>query len=99
MILQTRTHLVTTLLYGMYRGFRGTDEHSGYNFPWSPFYLIPFSGKLYFKLAPASYHNYHHSHSKGNYSNLFTLWDTIFGTNKSYHKYLEKERQKSMKEE
>ena len=43
-------------------------------------------------LAPASYHNYHHSHNKGNYATFFCIWDTIFGTNQSYYEYLEKRR-------
>ena len=34
---------------------------SGFEFPWSPFRLLPFS-------ASATYHDYHHSHNRGNFS-------------------------------
>ena len=43
-------------------------------------------------LAPASYHNYHHTHNIGNCSTFFSIWDTIFGTNQSYYNYLKKLR-------
>ena len=57
-----------------------TPTHSSYEFPWSPFRLIPFS-------APASYHNCHHTHNVGNYATFFALWDTVFGTNRAYYKF------------
>lgn len=45
--------------------------------------LLPLSGS-------ANYHNYHHTHNIGNYSSFFTFWDTIFGTNKNYFKFIAK---------
>ena len=66
------------------------DAHSGYEFPWSPFRLIPFS-------ASAGYHDYHHLTSMGNFSTFFTWWDTLFGTNKPYYELLEEERAKLLK--
>jgi sterol desaturase/sphingolipid hydroxylase (fatty acid hydroxylase superfamily) len=35
----------------------------------------------------AEYHNFHHSHNIGNYSSFFSVWDTVFGTNKHYFEY------------
>ena len=53
------------------------DGHSGYEFSWSPFRLLPFS-------SSAESHNYHHSHNDGNYGSFFILWDTIMGSNQAY---------------
>ena len=86
-LLDRRCHFVTMNIWGLYRVTEGGDAHCGYEFPWSPFRLIPFSGILCVMLAPASYHNYHHSHNKGNYATFFCIWDTIFGTNQSYYEY------------
>jgi sterol desaturase/sphingolipid hydroxylase (fatty acid hydroxylase superfamily) len=48
-------------------------------------------------LGSASYHDFHHTHNVGNYSSFFQIWDTIFGTNKSYFKYLEKVKESRRK--
>lgn len=80
LLLDTRIHLVTTLVWTVYRVSESHDAHSGYDWPWSPFRLVPFS-------APASYHNFHHSHNVGNYATFFSLWDTVFGTNQSFLKW------------
>ena len=88
------------MVWIIYRIFESADAHSGYEFPWSPYRLVPFSGIfLVLNLAPASYHNYHHTHNKGNYATFFSLWDTVFGTNKSYNAFIEKRQKKSEKEE
>ena len=57
------------------------EAHVGYEFSWSPYRLIPFS-------TDASYHDYHHSHNIGNYSSQFIFWDTLFGDNKTYRKFV-----------
>jgi sterol desaturase/sphingolipid hydroxylase (fatty acid hydroxylase superfamily) len=44
------------------------------------FRLLPMSGS-------AEYHNFHHSHNVGNYASFFTIWDTVFGSNKYYFEY------------
>lgn len=59
------------------------DSHSGYEFSWSPYRLLPLSGS-------ASYHDFHHSTNIGNYGSYFTFWDTLFKTNTVYFKYLAK---------
>ena len=53
------------------------DGHCGYEFSWSPYRLLPLSGS-------SEYHNYHHSHNVGNFGSWFSLWDTLFSTNKDY---------------
>jgi len=86
-ILGPHMHMYTGLLWGVVRILETHDTHSGYEFPFSPFALIPFS-------ATGPYHDYHHTHNVGNYSTFFTIWDTVFGSNKAYFEY-EAERQKS----
>lgn len=70
-----------------------TDSHSGYEFSWSPYRLLPLSGKLFryrgsiYILGSASYHHFHHFYNKGNFGVLFTIWDVLCGTNSDYFKY------------
>jgi sterol desaturase/sphingolipid hydroxylase (fatty acid hydroxylase superfamily) len=68
----------------VYRTLETMDGHCGYEFPWSPFRVMPFSGS-------SEYHNFHHSYNEGNYSSLFTYWDTIFKTNEHFYKLRPKE--------
>jgi len=63
------------------------DGHCGYDFPWSPYRLLPFSGS-------AAVHDYHHSHNVGNFGTFFTYWDDFMGTSKDFHKYLKKQAEK-----
>jgi sterol desaturase/sphingolipid hydroxylase (fatty acid hydroxylase superfamily) len=35
----------------------------------------------------AEYHNFHHSHNVGGFGSFFTLWDTVFGTNKDFFEF------------
>jgi sterol desaturase/sphingolipid hydroxylase (fatty acid hydroxylase superfamily) len=79
-ILGTHMNYSTLLVWTAVRMLETVDGHSGFEFSWSPFRLLPFS-------TSASYHNYHHSHNIGNYSSMFSLWDTIFGSNSSYFLY------------
>jgi sterol desaturase/sphingolipid hydroxylase (fatty acid hydroxylase superfamily) len=80
LILGKNIHFFTFILWAMMRMGETLDGHCGYEFSWSPYRLVPFS-------SSARYHDFHHSHNIGNYSSLFSLWDTIFGTNKVYNKY------------
>ena len=45
-LLDRKMHEVTLLVWGIYRLFETGDAHSGYDFPWSPFRLIPFSSRV-----------------------------------------------------
>lgn len=80
-ILGAKVHLVTYILWLIIRVLETLDGHSGYEFSWSPYRLLPLSGS-------ANYHNYHHTHNDGNYGSFFMIWDTFLGTNKNYWKYL-----------
>jgi len=77
-LLGTRMHLFTNLVWSGLRTAESLDGHSGYEFSWSPYRLIPFSGS-------ATYHDFHHLYNLGNFSSFFSLWDTICGTNKKYY--------------
>jgi sterol desaturase/sphingolipid hydroxylase (fatty acid hydroxylase superfamily) len=74
-------HLATLQFWLAMRVFETVDGHSGYEFSWSPYRLLPFS-------TSSEYHNYHHSHNVGNYESFFSIWDTVLGTNKSFMKHL-----------
>jgi sterol desaturase/sphingolipid hydroxylase (fatty acid hydroxylase superfamily) len=86
-ILGKNLHMATYLAWVMLRTAEGVDGHCGYEFPWSPFRLIPFSGS-------ASYHDFHHSHNVGNYSSQLTIWDTVFGDNTAYVEYMRAQEEK-----
>lgn len=80
-LLANKVHLVTVTMWVAMRVTETIDGHSGFEFSWSPYRLLPFSGS-------ASYHNYHHTHNVGNYSSFFTMWDTLCGTSNNYWAYL-----------
>lgn len=70
-------HTVTVFAWYIVRFIETMDAHSGYEFSWSPFRLLPLSGS-------ADYHDFHHEVNVGNYASFFCVWDTVFGTNKVY---------------
>ena len=80
-------HITTLMLWMTIRGLETHDAHCGYEFPWSPFRLIPFGGD-------ASYHDFHHTRNVGNYGTFMTIWDTLFDTNKDYYAKLAKDQDK-----
>ncbi len=49
-----KTHLLTSVLWLVFRSAKSFEAHSGYSFPWLPFQLLPFAN-------PAAAHDYHHS--------------------------------------
>jgi len=80
LILGKKAHLLTYLMWMTFRIAETTDGHSGYDFSWSPFRLLPMS-------AGSEFHNYHHLAFKGNYGSFFTFWDVICNT--VHSKYLD----------
>jgi len=86
LILGGRMHMVTAFTWYSLRYLESAEGHSGYEFSWSPFRLLPFGSDF-------AYHAYHHSHNIGNYSSAFTVWDTVFGSNKTYYAYLQDRHQ------
>lgn len=60
------------------------DGHSGYEFPWSPYRLLPYSGS-------STAHDFHHSHNVGNFASFFTYWDHLCGTDQAFVKWEHKQ--------
>jgi sterol desaturase/sphingolipid hydroxylase (fatty acid hydroxylase superfamily) len=85
LLLGSNVHFSTLLAWYALRVCKTTDAHCGYQFAWSPFRLLPFSGT-------AAFHDYHHSHNLGNYGSFFSLWDNLCGTNKHFLQHLNKTR-------
>ena len=77
-ILGPRLHIASANLTGTLILYVSHENHSGYNFPWSLFKLIPFE-------VDSAYHDFHHSKNVGCYSNHMTIWDSLFDTNKEYY--------------
>jgi len=70
-----RSHIFTLMIWLFIRITETIDAHSGYEFPWSPYKLIPFQGG-------AGRHDYHHSKNVGDYGSFFVFWDRLCGTNR-----------------
>lgn len=85
-LLGKHMHVLTSFVWEVYRASESLDVHTGYEFSWIPYRLIPFRGGV-------AYHEYHHTHNIGNYSSFFTICDTIFGVNGAYRKYSKKVKQ------
>ena len=86
LILGKNCHGHTAFLWSAYRLLATHDGHSGYEFPWSMFNILPFG-------VGSDYHDYHHSHNDGNYSSSFSIWDTIFDSNSNYYAKVKKEEE------
>jgi sterol desaturase/sphingolipid hydroxylase (fatty acid hydroxylase superfamily) len=88
MILGDRVHFFTLLAWSLLRVNEAIDGHCGYEFSWSPYKLLPLS-------AGARYHDYHHTHNVGNYGSLFSVWDTLCGTNAQYFRFISLKQQRT----
>jgi len=69
-------HSSTLFYYHCFRWLETIDAHSGYEFPFSPFYAIPFFGG-------ARMHDYHHRAFDGNYG-ASVFWDWLCGTDSDF---------------
>ena len=78
LLLGKRMHIFEIMIWGTLRILETHDGHSGYEFPWSIFRLIPFG-------SDATYHTFHHAKNVGNYSSFMTIWDTIFNSNSEFY--------------
>ena len=88
-LLGSRIHILTVFTWPILRIAASTNNHSGYDFPWVPWDLLPFR-------ATPDYHEFHHSGGDfgGNYSGQTTILDTIWGTNQKYYKTLKESEKK-----
>lgn len=77
-------HVVSLWVWVIFRQWLAANEHSGYEFPWTPNRLFPF-------YEGAAFHDFHHSKFTGNYAAFSALWDRIFGTlSMGYEEHLKK---------
>lgn len=85
-ILGSRMHIYTFFVWTAFRILSTTNGHSGYDFPWLPWDLLPMR-------SSAKYHDFHHSGGdfSGNFCGQMTILDTIWGTNKTYYREYVKE--------
>ena len=86
-ILGSNMHITTAWAWYVIRTLESTEGHSGYDFPWSVWRMIPFGSDY-------GYHVFHHSNNIGNFSSFFTLWDSVLGSNKAYYQFLDEERER-----
>lgn len=74
---QSKVHLITWFTWVFYRTMNTGEGHSGYNIPWTPFRIIPFS-------STSTFHDFHHLKNQGNFGSFFVIWDTLLGTHRRF---------------
>jgi sterol desaturase/sphingolipid hydroxylase (fatty acid hydroxylase superfamily) len=77
-LLGSRVHIWTVLVWGILRHTESHEAHAGYDFPFSIWNVLPFG------TGPV-YHSFHHAKNVGNYSTFFTVWDNVFDSNVDYY--------------
>jgi len=77
LLLGKSIHVTSVFGFYLIAGVFTIIDHSGYEFAFSPFRLVPFG-------TDYGYHVFHHSHAVGNFSTMWLGLDTLFGTNKDY---------------
>jgi sterol desaturase/sphingolipid hydroxylase (fatty acid hydroxylase superfamily) len=92
LILGSNMHMVSALGWYAMRVIETTEGHSGYDFPCSPFFILPFQ-------PISGYHAFHHSKNVGNYSSFFSIWDTVFNSNKDFYEYIDEQKELKIKSE
>jgi sterol desaturase/sphingolipid hydroxylase (fatty acid hydroxylase superfamily) len=81
-LLGSRVHCFTFFFWIWIKVNIGSENHSGYDFPWSPIRVLPF-------VFGSNYHDHHHSDNVGNMGGSCYLWDLMLDTNVPYvDKYL-----------
>ncbi len=78
--------MVSFLTWLCYRIGDTVDQHGAYEFPWSPFSILPFASNCH--AATADFHDFHHSRNVGNYGSQFSLLDWAFGTSPYYYQHM-----------
>lgn len=79
MMMGSHLHCFTYFFWGCLKSFLSTEGHSGYEFPWSPFRVLPL-------VMGSNMHDYHHSCGLGTYANTFYFYDLITCTSDEYFK-------------
>lgn len=66
-------HVVTVWIWIGFRQWEAAEGHCGYDLPWSPTRLLPFSDG-------ALHHDFHHARVRGNFAGFLAWTDRAFGT-------------------
>ena len=82
-ILGDKAHVLTLTHFVCYRIVETIESHAGYEFPWAMTRFVPLS-------CTSMYHNWHHYKNLGNFGSMFIVWDSIWGTNQDYFKFVQK---------
>ena len=72
-VLKSKMHLLTLATWSSYRTYETIGDHSGYEFSWSMFKLLPFG-------LDSREHHFHHFKNDGNYGTFTMVWDWLFDT-------------------
>lgn len=83
---------LTQLCCGCFASTVPISSCSGYEFPWSPYRLLPFA-------SSATSHEWHHSHNVGNFGSFFRWWDAAFGTDVAFRRWEEKQMKKEQEQQ
>ncbi len=67
------SHVVTLWIWFTFRQWEAAEGHCGYEFPWTPTHLLPFTDG-------AVHHDVHHARVRGNYAGFLAYLDGLFGT-------------------
>jgi len=86
LLLGRHIHVTAAIGWLFSRSLQNLQGHSGYQFSWNPFKVLPFTPGI-------AYHNFHHSFNIGNYCGYFQFWDTLCGTNEAYKQHVKKLKQ------
>lgn len=84
-----RPHFLTFFIWIHIKQAMTLHSHCGYEVP-----LVGGLEKLLPFKADVDYHDYHHKSFNGPYGTVFTCWDSLFGTDKNYQKYIQSKEKK-----
>ena len=77
MILGGEVHCFILFFWICWNMITSTESHCGYEFPFSPFRVMPL-------ISGASFHDFHHSKNVGNFASNCYFWDLLMGTSSEY---------------
>lgn len=75
-----RMHGLAKFIFILLFGMLSAYQHTGYDLPFIP-------------LEISRFHVFHHSHNVGAYGVITTFWDRVFGTDKPYRRWRQKQLQ------
>jgi sterol desaturase/sphingolipid hydroxylase (fatty acid hydroxylase superfamily) len=77
------------MVFTVLREWQTVQSHAGYDLPWDPCNLWPFS-------KGARRHDFHHTHNVGMYGDWSPFWDWLCGTDRAFRAFLAREEAKEL---